>query len=304
MPEALLSRGSPSLCNLPTPIPTSIRRLINNHTHFCICMMELSPLTLARGLTEAGVEKGAQKAEVFTLPAGRSRCFLTGWLHRKDGVREPIRSDGASAAPAAGCLPCSRKEEKPSNSHHAIHSHNAFGKPGTSLSGTTVPSHHNIKLLQHLATTLPSYYTAQPPPQCLVTMAASHHGSQPCWCSSLQAEQHREGFSPGGGSLSPPCAERPCWKSSVCIAAILEKHSGFASAKRDADWSKPALILIIKLDDIVFMELNFLMTKKLSVQPNKDKRSSEPAQEAISATNPPHGLLIAPWDGVIGRAGT
>lgn len=90
----------------------------------------------------------------------------------------------------------------------------------------------------------------------------------------------------------------------LCIAAILEKHPGFASAKRDADWTKPALILIIKLDDIVFMELNFLMTKKLSVLPNKDKRSSEPAQEAISATNTPHGLLIAPWDGVIGRAGT
>lgn len=62
---------------------------------------------------------------------------------------------------------------------------------------------------------------------------------------------------------------------------------GLFQPKRDADWTKPALILVIKLDDTVFMELNFLMTKKLSLQPNKDKRSSEAAQEAISATNPP-----------------
>lgn len=140
-------------------------------------MLELS---LVRGLNEAGVEKGAQKAEVFTLPAGRPQCQLpTGWLHSKDGVGELTRSDGASAAPAAGYLSCSRKEEKPSNPHLAIHSHNAFGKSGTSLSVTTVPSHHSIKLLQHLATALSSYHTAQPPPQCLVTTAPSHHGTQP-----------------------------------------------------------------------------------------------------------------------------
>lgn len=80
---------------------------------------------------------------------------------------------------------------------------------------------------------------------------------------------------------------------------------GLFQPKRDADWTKPALILVIKLDDTVFMELKFLMTKKkLSVQPNKDKRSSEAAQEAISAANPPRGQLIAPRDGVISRPGT
>lgn len=80
---------------------------------------------------------------------------------------------------------------------------------------------------------------------------------------------------------------------------------GLFQPKRDADWTKSALNLVIKLNDTVFMEPNFLMTKKkLSVQPNKDKRSSEAAQEAISATHPPLGQLIAPWDGVIGKAGT
>lgn len=80
---------------------------------------------------------------------------------------------------------------------------------------------------------------------------------------------------------------------------------GLFQPKRDADWTKSALNLVIKLNDTVFMGLNFLMTKKkLSVEPNKDKRSSEAAQEAISATHPPQGQLIAPWDGVIRKAGT
>lgn len=37
---------------------------------------------------------------------------------------------------------------------------------------------------------------------------------------------------------------------------------GLFQPKRDADWTKSALNLVIKLNDTVFMELNFLMTKK------------------------------------------
>lgn len=54
---------------------------------------------------------------------------------------------------------------------------------------------------------------------------------------------------------------------------MLVKHHGFVSAERDVDWSKQALILFIELGDIGFVELNFLMTKKLSAWPNKDERS-------------------------------
>lgn len=67
----------------------------------------------------------------------------------------------------------------------------------------------------------------------------------------------------------------------------------------DSDWPKPALTLLIKLVDIGFVGLNFLMTKILSAWPNKDKRSPEPAQEAIRSLVP--RWLIAPGDGVIGH---
>lgn len=58
--------------------------------------------------------------------------------------------------------------------------------------------------------------------------------------------------------------------------AILVKRHGFVSTERDVNRLKPAPVPFIELGDTGFMELNFLMTKKLSVWPNKDERIQSP----------------------------
>lgn len=104
------------------------------------------------------------------------------------------------------------------------------------------------------------------------------------------------------GDGGPDCPRAPA-ADPLDTAAILVRRHGFGSAGRDADWLKQTPILFIELGAIEFMKLNFPMTKKLSVWPNKDERSSEPAPKAIWSANPTHGLLIASGDGVICRVG-
>lgn len=134
------------------------------------------------------------------------------------------------------------------------------------------PAHHTAQQPYCPATVVPNHHATQPPQHPVTTLPRRHMQS------SLERGPAR-GQQPVQRGLARISFEAlPSWRNILCLF----------QPKRNVDWIKPALILVIKLDDTVFMELNFSDDKKkLSVQPNKDKRSSEAAREAISATNAP-----------------
>lgn len=128
---------------------------------------------------------------------------------------------------------------------------------GSQCPATSASSHYTPQ-----PTTLPSNPTAQPlwyP----TTMLPSHHSTQAPHCpDATLPRQHMQSSLERGPAQGQQPVQRglarisfealPSWRNILCLF----------QPKRNVDWTKPAVILIIKLDDSVFMELNFSDDKK------------------------------------------